>query len=124
MASGDKNKRQIALILQSVFPDVWISEHRFHPVRRWRFDFAVPSARLAVEYHGHAGMIGKSKSGHSTISGLTSDCEKLNQAQLLGWRWIALTAMHFSERDRRRHNLTTPLETIRKAAAMPPIPIH
>lgn len=123
MAAGDSNKRQIALIMGHLFPGSWQAEFRFHPVRRWRFDFAAPAVRLAVEYHGHSGMLGRSKSGHSTISGLTSDCEKLNHAQLLGWRWIALTAMHFSARDRARHKLATPMEILTAAAKLPPIPI-
>lgn len=26
-----------------------VTEHRFHPVRRWRFDFAWPDEHLALE---------------------------------------------------------------------------
>lgn len=114
MTAGIKNKKQIELILASIFPDSWVMEFTFHPVRKWRFDYAVPSIKLAIEYHGHAGMVGKSKSGHSTISGLTADCEKLSHAQLHGWKWIALTAMHFSPRDRIRHKLSSPHDLITK----------
>ncbi|HAT10302.1 MAG TPA: hypothetical protein DCS97_06855, partial [Planctomycetes bacterium] len=30
----------------------WIAEHRFHPTRKWRFDFARPDIHLAIEIDG------------------------------------------------------------------------
>ena len=29
-----------------------VAEYRFHPTREWRFDFAVPAARVAIEVEG------------------------------------------------------------------------
>ena len=52
-------------------------EYRFHPDRLWRFDFAFPSVKLAVEVDGQR---------HRTFAGIRSDCEKLNEAARLGWR--------------------------------------
>jgi len=54
-----------------------VREHKFHPTRAWRFDFAWPSQRLAVEVDGRR---------HRTCAGQRSDCEKLNEAVRLGWR--------------------------------------
>ena len=54
-------------------------EHRFHPVRRWRFDLAWPSIKIAVEFHGGG-------FGHQSHGGRVSDYEKLNAALCLGWR--------------------------------------
>ena len=115
MKPGAANKHQLLAILRSLFDDVEV-EHRFHPARRWRFDYAVPSRMLAFEYHGHSGFVGGRASGHSSIKGLTNDCEKLNQATLLGWRVLAFTALHFRADGRAKHKLSTPLETIERAA--------
>ena len=30
----------------------WEPEYRFHPVRRWRFDFANPEYKVAIEFEG------------------------------------------------------------------------
>jgi hypothetical protein len=106
---------QIVLLLRSVGWES-VREYRFHPDRRWRFDVAVPARKVAFEYHGHAGFIGGKVSGHSTIKGLTNDCEKLNQARLLGWTVIAFTALHFREAERIRHKLQSPTQIIEQLA--------
>jgi hypothetical protein len=93
-------------------------EHRFHAVRRWRFDYAIPEIKLACEYHGHAGFIGRSgASGHSSIKGLTNDAEKINSAIACGWRVLAFTALHFKYNDRIKHKLTPVRETIMNTLA-------
>ena len=69
-----------------------IPEHRFHPKRKWRFDFAIPERMIAFEYEG----IFSRKSRHTTISGFTGDCEKYNEAQLLGWKVFRFTAKSIS----------------------------
>lgn len=56
-------------------------EYRFHPTRRWRFDFAWPELRLAVEVEGGVFSGGR----HVRAVGFIGDCEKYNQAALLGW---------------------------------------
>lgn len=67
-------------------------EHRFHPVRKWRFDFAWPSLKLAVEIDG--------RGRHQTVAGSRADCEKRNEAARLGWRiltFLACDKRHASE---------------------------
>lgn len=113
MNAGQVNKLSIHATLQTLFGAENVeTEYRFHPVRRWRFDYAIPAAKLAVEYHGHAGFIGKGVSGHSTIKGLTNDCEKMNQAHAHGWRVVAFTALHFQYKDRIKHKLTDVKSTL------------
>ena len=55
-------------------------EHRFHATRRWRFDFAYPAQRLAVECDG--GQFAPGGGRHNR----DSDRVKLNAAAALGWR--------------------------------------
>ena len=59
-------------------------EYRFHPTRRWRLDFAWPSAMLAVEVEGGVYRGG----GHSSVAGIKRDLEKGNALTLLGWRLL------------------------------------
>ena len=56
-------------------------EYRFHPTRRWRFDFAWPAQMLAVEIQGGTFSAGR----HTRGAGYQGDCDKLNAAQILGW---------------------------------------
>lgn len=60
-----------------------VRQYRFHPTRRWTFDFAFPSQRLAVEVEGHY---------HKTHAGHRSDCEKFNEAARAGWRVLRFPA--------------------------------
>jgi len=56
-------------------------EVRFHPTRAWRFDFAFPERKLAVEIEGGIWSTGR----HTRGAGFIGDCEKLNEAARLGW---------------------------------------
>lgn len=55
--------------------------------RKWRFDFAWPEQRVALEVEGGTWIKGK----HSTGVGIQRDIEKGNFAQLLGWLVIRAT---------------------------------
>ena len=55
-------------------------EHRFDAVRKWRFDYAWPSQRVAVEIDG--GQWVRNGGRHNR----DSDREKLNYAAAQGWR--------------------------------------
>ena len=68
--------------LQAEFPTVNIvAEHRFHKVRRWRFDYAFPDYKVAVEVDGGVWIGGR----HNHSSGYVDDLEKLNTAAAMGW---------------------------------------
>lgn len=69
------------------------TEHRFHEVRHWRFDWAIPDLGLAFEYNG----IFSKKSRHTTPTGYTGDMDKLNEAQRLGWTVIQYTAINYTD---------------------------
>jgi very-short-patch-repair endonuclease len=95
------------------------TEHAFHPVRKWRFDFSSPSLRIGIEYQGHSatGQM-ETAGGHETITGMTRDCEKANAAQAMGWTVLKFTALHFRQKSRKKHKLEAPLQTIRRVAAL------
>ena len=50
--------------------------------RRWRFDFAYPEHKIGIEVQGGI----YSRGAHARGVGLERDYEKLNTAQMLGWR--------------------------------------
>lgn len=58
-----------------------VREFKFHPVRRWRFDFAFPERMVAVECEGAVWTNGR----HTRGSGFVADMEKYNNAAALGW---------------------------------------
>lgn len=70
-----------------------IKEHRFHPTRQWRFDYAWPEFKIAIEIHGavYDGRWGgaKGKAGrHTRGKGFEEDRVKMNSAMCLGWKVI------------------------------------
>jgi very-short-patch-repair endonuclease len=67
-----------------------VSEHRFHPTRRWRFDIAIVDLKIAIEYEGIAG----GRSRHTSLTGYTGDADKYNEAQLHGWMVLRFTALN------------------------------
>lgn len=58
-----------------------VAEHRFHDTRKWRFDYAVPSLRIALEVEGGVWTGGR----HTSAMGFLGDMEKYNEAALNGW---------------------------------------
>jgi hypothetical protein len=68
------------------------AEYKFHPDRKFKFDYAFIEQKIAVEieggifpfvdkrgaYHKHG--------AHGSISGILRDMEKYNLAAVLGWR--------------------------------------
>lgn len=64
------------------------AEFRFAPPRQWKFDFAWPDRRLALEAEGGTFMNGR----HNRGAGFETDCEKYAIALLLGWRVLRFTS--------------------------------
>lgn len=62
-------------------------EYRFHPVRRWRVDYAWPDRKLAVEIEGGAWTGGR----HTRGEGFLGDIEKYNALAYMGWRLLRFT---------------------------------
>ena len=64
-----------------------VTEHRFHPERKWRFDYAWPDAKVALEVEGGVWTGGRLTSS----AGFLKDMEKYNAAARLGWRVLRCT---------------------------------
>lgn len=58
-----------------------VREHVFAAPRKFRFDFAYPDLRIAVEIEGGVFVGGR----HTRGKGFEVDLQKYNIAQLLGW---------------------------------------
>ena len=87
----------LALQLRALSLPVPEREYRFHPGRQWRFDFAWPDHRLALEVEGGLYRGGR----HVRPAGFEADCEKYNAAALAGWTLLRVTAAMI--RDGRAH---------------------
>lgn len=82
-----------ARILRGLKFPTAVREYRFDPIRKWRFDFAWPDQRVAVELDGGIW----TKGGHSTGSGIMRDMEKSNAAQLSGWLVLRFSDKHLED---------------------------
>lgn len=76
------------LMLQDAGIEGYKREFRFHPIRRWRFDFAWVDAMVAVEIQGGTYMNGR----HNRGAAMEKEYEKLNEAAVLGWRVLFASA--------------------------------
>lgn len=70
-----------------------VTEYRFCPTRRWRFDLAYPDRKIAIEAEGGAFTRGR----HTRGIGMTLDCEKYNAAVVRGWRVLRYTAANINQ---------------------------
>lgn len=67
-----------------------VREHVFAKPRRWRFDFAWPSFKLAVEVEGAIFVGGR----HNRALGMMADMVKYNTATILGWQVLRVAGPH------------------------------
>lgn len=73
-----------------------VEQFQFHPTRNWRFDFAWPDAKVAVELEG--GTWSRRKMAHNTGAGIQRDIEKYNAAVVEGWRVFRYTTKDLESR--------------------------
>jgi very-short-patch-repair endonuclease len=75
-------------MLQANFKGIEIvKEFKFHPKRKWRFDYAFPFLMIAVEVDGGVWTGGR----HINPAGYINDMEKLNTAASMGWLVLRIT---------------------------------
>jgi hypothetical protein len=69
-------------LLWKAWDGPWLEcEYMFLPDRRFRFDFAFPKKRVAIELEGAVWTGGR----HTRGSGFVKDCEKYGLAAANGW---------------------------------------
>lgn len=103
MVAKVKIKRGKSRDLEGEFLAAWRGRHgnKHEPIdqlkfakrvgRLWRFDMSWPGSMVAVEIDGAVFVRGR----HSRGIGQTNDNQKLNAAQLLGWRVFRFTVKDF-----------------------------
>ena len=74
-----------------------VHQHRFHPTRKWRLDFAWLDRMVALEVEGlgrreQDGTWNPTGGGHQTRIGFEKDCEKYTEVSLAGWVLIRVTS--------------------------------
>lgn len=82
-----KNHQHFSKICLSLGMNCPEAEHKFHPTRKWKFDFAFVHHKIAVEIEGGVWTGGR----HTRGSGFVKDMEKYNAATELGWRILRYT---------------------------------
>jgi very-short-patch-repair endonuclease len=90
---SNKAVREMELLLKIEGVE-FVKEYRFHPTRKWRFDFAIVEKKIALEFEGG---VFHGKSRHTTGKGFTEDAAKYNEAAKLGWKVLRYTAKGYSK---------------------------
>ena len=62
-----------------------VFEYTFHSDRLWRFDFAWPDHKVALEVEGG---VRQGISRHTNYDGFVRDCDKYNCAIIHGWKLL------------------------------------
>ena len=90
-----KSTLEEALLLQIQVAGIPVPERefKFHPPRRGKFDFFWPSLQVACECEGGVWIRGR----HNRPQGFISDCEKYNEAALMGIVVIRVTEKHVKD---------------------------
>jgi len=81
-SSGSALEAKFALCWRALNGPQLKREHQFFPGRRWKFDFADLTNRIAFEVEGGVWQGGR----HTRGIGFIKDCEKYNAATATGWR--------------------------------------
>lgn len=89
--------------LSAVFEGLWEAakgpelkqEWRFHQRRQWRFDYALPKKRFAIELEGITKQCGR----HQRKAGFEADAEKYLAAFIEGWTVVRLTRKLLTEEN-------------------------
>ena len=74
-------------IISKKFNVECVKEYRFDTKRRWRFDYAIPKFKIALEVEGGVWTNGR----HTRAKGFLGDIEKYNNATILGWKVLRCT---------------------------------
>lgn len=82
-----ENERLLHEILNEAYPGQWVNEFKGIPDRKFRFDCANPTLKIAIEIEGGLWITGR----HNQPIGMIADMEKYNLAVLAGWKVLRYT---------------------------------
>lgn len=90
--TGEKRPNRYPLVLPMlrILRSDACEEFRFHPTRKWRADFAIPSAKILIEIDGGIWMQGR----HNRPAGFEADQIKRNAAAALGYLCLHFLPKH------------------------------
>jgi len=86
MIKGE-NERLLIEILNESYPGQWVSEFKGIAGRKFRFDAANPTLKIAVEIEGAIWTYGR----HNHPLGMIQDMTKYNLAVIEGWKLLRYT---------------------------------
>lgn len=81
------NEKYLFEILNEAYPGQWLNEYKGIEGRKFRFDCANPTQKIAIEIEGAIWIQGR----HNRPIGMQQDMEKYNLAVLEGWRILRYT---------------------------------
>ena len=87
------------IVIEQILKNIgltYFKELKFSDKRKFRFDFAIPLYKIAIEYEG----IVSGKSRHTSITGYTRDTEKYNLATIEGWKVLRYTALNYGNLEK------------------------
>lgn len=70
-----------------------VRQLKFHPTRKWTYDFAWPDLGVALEIEGAVFAAGR----HTRGASYAKDCDKYNAAAALGWLVYRVTTQQFRD---------------------------
>mgnify|MGYP000526499589 CR=1 FL=1 len=105
-----KEKKEFESYMEDIFKTNWDKyvgihihvQHKFHPTREYRFDFAFPEIKLAIEMQGYG-------PGHASFVEMVSDYNRHNEAVALGW-----TILYFMQPHIKDDKIMTTLDFVNK----------
>jgi len=75
-----------------------VAEYPFHPALQSALDRAMPGIKVAIELEGLPSNLGGKRSRHLSPTGYSRDCEKYNEATLMGWVVLRFTAIQLKDK--------------------------
>ncbi len=96
---GESEKKKLERMVEADIKNCQLStgcvpQHKFHPERKWRWDFCYPRYKLAIEVQGGTYTRGR----HSRGPGQRKDFEKISEGAILGWHIIIVDSKDVSQK--------------------------
>jgi hypothetical protein len=88
-AVQDGHRQAVKRLCESLGYHMPLAEHLFCLTRQWRFDFAWPEEKIALEIEGSILCGGR----HQSTAGFLNDIEKYNTAASMGWLVLRATTL-------------------------------